>query len=202
MLVNLRNFGSTTTYNHFVNVTYSIPVNKLPLLSWINANASYGADYTWLAGHLFPDSMNINLGNSIKNHNELTFTAMGNLATLYSKSKFFKNIENNTRPEAAQRMKTEMETVTYSKENVSFRPNIPRAIIHNLKTRDVKVKIISKSGVEVKGKMDIINDNRINFTTLEQIDGAQVVVEGKIQKNRNPLIVTGEYLIRALLGVR
>ena len=202
VLVNLKNFGRTTTYNHFVNVTYSIPVNKLPLLSWINANARYGADYTWLAGPLFPDSMNINLGNSIKNHNELTFTAMGNLATLYSKSKFFKNIENNTRPEAALRMKTEMKTVTYSKENVSFRPNIPRAIIHNLKTRDVKVKIISKSGAEVKGKMDIINDNRINFTTLEQIDGAQVVVEGKIQKNRNPLIVTGEYLIRALLGVR
>ena len=101
VMTNLRNGGRTTTYNHFINVTYTIPVNKLPLLSWVNANARYGADYTWLAGPLFPDSMNINLGNSIKNHSELTFTAMANLATLYSKVKFLKNIENNTLPGAA-----------------------------------------------------------------------------------------------------
>ena len=151
---------------------------------------------------IFPDSMNINLGNSIKNHNELTFTAMGNLATLYGKSKFLKNIENNTRPDAAQKMKTEMKTVTYTRENVNFRPNVVRSIIHNLRTRDVKVRVISKSGAEVKGKMEIINDNRVNFTASEQVDGAQVIVEGKVPKKRNPLIVTGEYLIRALLGIR
>ena len=128
-MTNLRNFGRTTTYNHFINVTYTIPVNKLPLLSWVNANARYGADYTWLAGPLFPDSMNINLGNSIKNHNELTFTAMANLSTLYSKSKFLKNIENNTRPDAAQRMKVELKTVTYTKDNVNFKANAVKAIV-------------------------------------------------------------------------
>ena len=65
------------TYNHFINITYNLPVNKLPLLSWVNANARYSADYTWLAGPLFPDSMNINLGNSIKNHSEMTFHSHG-----------------------------------------------------------------------------------------------------------------------------
>ena len=28
------------------------------------------------------------------------------------------------------------------------------------------------------------------------------MVEGKVEKNRNPVIVTGEYFIRALMGVR
>ena len=74
---NIRNGGRTTNYNHFINVNYNIPINKLPLLSWLNANARYGADYTWLAGPLFPDSMNINMGNTIKNHNDLTFTGDG-----------------------------------------------------------------------------------------------------------------------------
>ena len=202
VMVNLRNFGRTKSYNHFINVTYTIPVNKLPLLSWVNANARYGADYTWLAGPVFPDSMNINLGNSIKNHNELTFTAMGNLATLYGKSKFLKNIENNTRPDIAQKVKSEMKTVTYKRENVNFRPNVMRPIIHNLRTRDVKVKVVNKSGAEVKGKMVIVSDNRINFTSVESVDGAQVIVEGNIRQKRNPIIVTGEYLIRALLGIR
>ena len=50
VMYNLKHGGRTTTYNHFMNLTYNIPVNKLPLLSWVNANARYAADYTWLAG--------------------------------------------------------------------------------------------------------------------------------------------------------
>jgi cell surface protein SprA len=202
VMVNLRNFGRTTTYNHLINVTYTIPVNKLPLLSWVNANARYIADYTWLAGPLFPDSMNINLGNSIKNHNELTLTAMANMSTLYGKSKFLKNIEDNTRPDAAQRMNVELKTVTYAKDNVNFKINAVKAIYHNLNTKDVKVKIVRKSGEEVKGNIKIVDQNRVNFTAAEQVDSARVLVEGKVKKNRNPLTVTGEYLIRAIMGVR
>jgi cell surface protein SprA len=202
VMVNLRNFGRTTNYNHFMNVTYTIPINKLPLLGWLNANARYGADYTWLAGPLYPDSMQINLGNSIKNHNEMTLTTMANLSTLYSKSKFLKNIENNTRPEAAQRMKAEMKTVTYAKDNVSFKAKTAKAIYHNLKSKDIKVRVFDKNGVEVKGKVAIISDDRVNFTADEQADGARVTVEGKVAKKRNPFIVTGEYMIRALMGIR
>jgi len=202
VMINLRNFGRTTTYNHFINVTYTVPINKLPLLSWVNANARYGADYTWLAGPVFPDSMNINLGNSIKNHNEMTLTGMANLSTLYNKSKFLKKIENNTRPDAAQRMKAEYKKVTYSKNNVNFKAEAVRAIYHNLKTKDVKVRVVGKDGTEVKGKMDIVNENRVNFTAAEKIDGAQVFVEGNVKKNRDPFTVAGEYLIRAMMGVR
>ncbi len=202
VITNLKNFGRTTSYNHFINVTYTIPVNKLPLLSWVNANARYGADYTWLAAPLYPDSMNIKIGNSIKNHNELSLTAMANFASLYTKSKFLKNIENNTRPEYAARMKSETRTVKYARENVSFRANSVRGIIHNLKTRDVVVRILKKTGEEVKGKVVIVNENRVNFTAAEQIDGANIEVEGKVQVKRNPLIVTGEYLVRALMGIR
>ena len=199
---NLKHFGRTTNYNHFINVNYNLPVNKLPLLGWVNANLRYGADYTWLAGPLFPDSVKINLGNTIKNHNDFTVTGSATLTTLYNKIKFLKNIENNTRPDAQMKMKPEFKTVSYSKDKVNFRPKVTRAIYHNLKTKDVTVKIVNSKGADVKGKMEIISENRINFTSDEKVDGARVTVEGKIPKKRNPLIVTGEYILRALLGIR
>jgi cell surface protein SprA len=202
VMTNLKNFGRNTTYNHFINLTYTIPVNKLPLLSWVNANARYGADYTWLAGPVYPDSMNINIGNSIKNHNELTFTAMANFATLYAKSKFLKRIENNTRPDAALRMKPQTRTVNYTRDNISLKQNVVRAIIHNLGTKDVIVKIVKPGGEEVKGKLDIVSENKVNFTPAEQIESARISVEGKVPVKRNPLIITGEYMARVLLGVR
>lgn len=202
VLTNLKHLGRTTSYNHFINVTYNLPINKIPLLSWVNANARFGSDYSWLAGALYPDSMRINLGNTIKNHNELTFSATGNLANLYAKSKFLKNIENNARPDAAIRMKTEYKTVTYTRNNVNFKEKAVRIITHNLKTKDVKVSIKKQDGTELKGNLEIVSENRINFTASETANGAQVTVEGRIPKKRNPAIVTGEYMIRALMGVR
>ena len=202
VLTNLRNFGRTTNYTHFLNINYNLPVNKLPLLGWTNANLRYGANYTWLAGPLFPDSMNVNLGNIIKNHNDLTMTGSATFTTLYNKFGFFKNIENSTRPDAQLRMKPAYNTVNYQREKVNFRAKIPRVIYHNLKTRDVTVKVVDANGKEVKGKMDIINENRIRFTTDEQVDNAKVSIEGKVIKKRNPFIVTGQYFVRALMGIR
>jgi cell surface protein SprA len=202
VLKELKRFGRTTSYTHIINATYTIPVNKLPLLGWINSNARYTAEYDWLAGPVYPDSLGINVGNTIKNSNELTLTTMGNLAALYSKSKFLKRVESDTRPESNHHLKNEFRTVTYTKDNVSFKPKTPRAIVHNLKTRDVKVKVLRKGGGEVKGKVEVVNENKINFTSSEQVDGAKVIIEGKVQLKQNPLIITGEYLIRGLMGVR
>jgi len=202
VLTNLKQFGRTISYNHYINVTYNLPINKIPLLSWINANARFGSDYSWLAGALYPDTMNINLGNVIKNHSELALSGTANFSTLYSKSKFLKNIDNNTRPGAVQRMKTEYKTVTFNRNNVNFRENIVRSITHNLKTKDVKVRIIKKDGSELKGKLEIPSENRITFTSPENVNGTQVIIEGRIPKKRNPLTVTGEYMLRALMGVR
>ena len=202
VMTNIKSFGRTTSYNHFFNITYNIPINKLPLLSWVTANARIGADYAWLAGAIYPDSMKINLGNSIRNHSELTFSATANLASLYSKSKFLKNIENNTRPDAVQRMQTEFKTVTFSRSNINFRENIVRSITHNLKTKDVKVRIVKKDGAEVKGKLEILSENRMSFTSAETAEGTTVSIEGRIPKKRNPVIITGEYVLRALMGVR
>jgi cell surface protein SprA len=202
VLTNLRNFGRTTSYNHVINVNYILPINKLPLLTWLTTTLRYGSDYTWLAGPLYPDSLHIHIGNSIKNHSELSLSFVGNLTAIYSKSKFLKKIENDTRPEALQRQKAQFKTVTFTKDNQNFRTNTAKGIIHNLGTKDVKVRVLKKNGEEIKGKVEIVNDNRINFTAAENADGAQVSIEGKVQLKPNPFIMTGKYLIRAMMGIR
>ncbi len=90
---------------------------------------------------------------------------MANLSTLYSKLKFLKRIENNTQPGGSKKVKTDLKTVTFTKENVNFKPNVVKAIYHNLKTKDIKVKVVKKNGQEVKGKMEVVTENKINFTT-------------------------------------
>lgn len=92
--------------------------------------------------------------------------------------------------------------MTYTRNNITFRAKTRRVIAHNLKTRDVKVRIIKTDGSDLKGDLEIVNENRVNFTSTEDASGTQIIVEGRIPKKRNPLIVTGEYMVRALMGIR
>ncbi len=178
VLTNLSNMGRTTSYYHIINVNYNVPINKIPVLSWMTANARYGATYSWLAGPLFADTSGIDLGNTVKNTNTGQFTAQANLTNLYTKSKWLRDIENNTRPGGSKNLKKEIETVNYSRENVSLRAGRARGIIHNLKTRDITIKVFAADGSQVKVTHEVISETRVNIISESDLQGARVTVEG------------------------
>ena len=33
-------------YHHSANLTYNIPLNKIPVMDWVNSNVRYGSDYS------------------------------------------------------------------------------------------------------------------------------------------------------------
>ena len=47
---NLSNFGRNKNYNHNLNLTFDIPIKKLPFLDFIDLKAQATATYTWSAG--------------------------------------------------------------------------------------------------------------------------------------------------------
>lgn len=194
-------FGRPVNYNHYINLDYTVPINKLPMLGWVSSNVRYGGTYSWLAGSKFQDTLGINLGNTIKNSGNLMFTAQGNFATLYNTSNFLKRVENNTRV-GGVKPNAGIETVTYTRVYNNMRSGQRRFIIHNLKTRDVKVTITKPDGTDLKGSLEILSDMRIAFTASENAESANVVIEGRVPKNRNALIVTSEYALRLLMSLR
>ena len=202
VLTNLSHFGRTTSYYHFFNLNYNIPINKLPLLSWVTSNARYSGRYDWLAGTVYPDSMHINLGNTIKNSNNGQFTVQGNMTNLYNKIKFLKNVETQTQPGANKRLSLGYEDVSYSRANVKLEAGKPKFINHNLKTRDVKVAVTKIDGSEVKGNVKIVSDSRIDFTSDINADSTIFTITGKIEKKPNPLKIAGMYAIRTLMAIR
>ncbi len=202
VMMNLQDFGRTTHYRHNINVQYNLPINKLPLMSWVSAMLRYGANYDWLAGPVYPDSVNINLGNTIKNSNSGQLTTQLQFANLYNKSQFLKRIEQNTRPGAARNRKKEYRTVTYTKDNIKLSAGRKRIIYHNLRTDDIKLTVTKADGTNVPGKVDVQSENKVVFTGGEDIENATVNVEGQVEIKKSPIIIAGEYFVRALMGVR
>jgi cell surface protein SprA len=69
-------------------VNYEIPINKIPLFSFIKANYSYTGDYTWqrasnALSQIEIDGNNYNLGNTVQNASSNNLNATFNMDALY-----------------------------------------------------------------------------------------------------------------------
>ncbi len=89
---NILDLGRPIRYNHRLNLTYNIPLNRLPGLDWVNANAGYAADFDWIAAHRSA----IELGNTIENSQTLRLNTNANLVNLYNKVGFLQRINQQS----------------------------------------------------------------------------------------------------------
>ncbi|WP_462264360.1 T9SS outer membrane translocon Sov/SprA [Mucilaginibacter sp.] len=83
---NLLKLGRTTNYNHTINLTYNVPLNKVPGLSWTNVTARYSTQFNWQTQPLFAiTDPTLNVGNTIQNNRTIQLNPVLNFAGLYSK---------------------------------------------------------------------------------------------------------------------
>lgn len=93
VLTSLKEFGETTAYDHTVNVTYTLPLDKLPITDWVTVNSTYGAGYKWDRAPLGQDTV----GNTIQNSRNITLNGQLNFVGLYNKVKYLKKINDKAR---------------------------------------------------------------------------------------------------------
>lgn len=92
LMQNFWRMGRTTDYNHQLNVTYTLPMDRLPGLDWIQIDTRYGAQFTWQTEPRFSQlSRDMNLGNSIQNGRTIQINPRLGLANLYQKFGFIRN---------------------------------------------------------------------------------------------------------------
>lgn len=200
---NFKSFGRNTNYNHQFNLSYNIPINKLPPLNWITASARYSGTYNWQAGPLLPDTSQFDPGNIIQNANTIQLTAQLNMVSLYNKSAWLKGI-NQKFDQWGRGVppKRTYKTVTYEQTGVRLRPNLLRSINHNLKTEDVKVKVYDSEGEEIEVALNIRSDKRVTIRAEEAYEGVRVVVEGRVVEKENIALLVLQGTTRVLMGLK
>jgi cell surface protein SprA len=95
----LGQLGSKNLYVHNFSVNYTIPINKFPLLDWLNATARYQTNYKWQAS---PVSLQLRLGNQIENSNIIQLNGNASLDRLYDKVPFLKKAKESGRNKGRQ----------------------------------------------------------------------------------------------------
>ena len=98
---NIGRGGRTTQYTHTIVGNWTLPINKIPLFSWITSNASYTGNFTWDAApqSIRPDGSITQdpVGNTVQNSQNMQINATANMNNLYNKVPFLKNINQKRR---------------------------------------------------------------------------------------------------------
>jgi cell surface protein SprA len=197
----LLHFGQTTNYNQQINATYTVPINKLPLLDWTSLNTRYSATYGWdYEPILVTENDTISLGNTIKNGNSFQLNGQANFSTIYNKIPIIRDL-NSKRGKGKDKPK-DLKTVTFEKTYPSLKAGVPKNISHKLGTEDVTVKVKDAKGNDVPGTTEVVNINRVIFTPNADVTGASVSVEGKVEAGQNPFIIIARNLGRMAIGVK
>jgi cell surface protein SprA len=152
---NLLDFGRLTSYQQNLDISYTLPINKLPYLSWITATAKYGGNYQWLALPLTTDTLgNIienPLGNTIENSNTQQLNINANLVSLYNYIPYLKKINDKRRQNSQQtRTKTNMPS---EDDTVKNKINWGKEIFDNTLSLIMSVKSANFSYQENNGKL-------------------------------------------------
>ena len=90
----LLNLGSMSRFHQTVNVNYTIPINKLPFLSWVTANASYQGQYFWTAS---ARSIQNRLGNTIESSYSIQGNGNLDFTKIYNSIPYLKNLGTPSR---------------------------------------------------------------------------------------------------------
>ena len=90
----LKHLGSMSRFQQNINASYTIPINKIPVLNWISASANYQGTYNWTAS---AQSIQPRLGNVIENSNNIQGNATLDFTKLYNKVPYLKQINTPQR---------------------------------------------------------------------------------------------------------
>ena len=199
--------GRNTHYHHTWNVTYTIPINKLPLLDWTSSSAIYQAAYDW---DVAPLMNNFNIGNNINNSRSIQLNGQADFIRLYNRIPYLKRVNqkygefSRGRRDAQTRGQNAIQSTNSAP--TKFRDgkavlvkDTPQSIFHKLGTSNVTVRVTDEKGKVINGQTKIVNENRVMFTPLVDCAKAIIEVTGNKDKDVKMAINLDEYLARFLM---
>ncbi len=218
IITNLLNLGRPVMYHHLFNASYTAPLSKIPFLNWTTLSGRYQAMYDWTAGPITDES--IELGNIAENSRVAQINGQISMLNLYNKVPFLKEVNqkygsrstrsarsSRSRARVAQRPETKQtepryKDVEYKDNSINLKANTARAINHKLKTESVKLVVKSPEGKVIKGKTQVINENRVSFTPEEDVKGVVVLVTGRREIKDDLGRKIAQYTARTLMSVK
>jgi len=167
-----RSFGAggrMNTFDQRFDLTYQIPINKIPIFNWLTANFRYSGQYRYTGA---PLSL-VNLGHTIDNSNQIQLSGQVNMVTLYNNIPYLKKINSPTQQQrrpATAKPAEEPKKKKSEKDSLKTGPNYGKIIGDGtlrflMMIRNVNLNWSQGKGSVLPGYMHAPNLFGINFAT-------------------------------------
>lgn len=181
VLSSLRHLGTPWAYNQSFVATYKAPFNRIPLLDFLTASATYNATYRWDRGAQVQD---VNLGNTIANQASWNVDGRVNMETLYNKVPYLKEVNKRFSSSSRNRSQREKKAKKFER-TYALKPDTTLTIRHNLRNKKVKVTAKTTDGKPFAVKTRPIDANSVEVITRGDKTLQFTVME--ILKDERPL---------------
>ena len=184
----IKHFGRPLDYRQTFTASYQLPLNKLPIFDWVNADANYTATYNWVRGREKEDGTS--LGNTISNNRQITVNSTLNMETLYNHFPFLKKANDRFKkaiPKSDPKKKDKKtvpsgsaagkdkaagnakEAAQLPKNKNAFEkelkllPDTTITVAHNKKSKRLVVTAKTKDGRSYPVKYKVVDQNKIRI---------------------------------------
>ena len=164
----IKNLGTPLDYQQQVTASYQLPLNKLPILDWVNADASYNSRYTWVRGTKRNDGSS--LGNVINSNRNLNINGAFNMETFYNHFPFLKKANDRFKGSSSSRRTPKKKSAaddnqpkpknSYQRE-ITLKADTTITVAHNKNSKRLNVTARTKDGKPYDIKYKVIDPNKI-----------------------------------------
>ena len=188
--------GRPLTYQQNAELSWNVPLNKIPALDWVTVDAKYSSSYNWTRG--IESSTGQSLGNTIANRRDLSANGRFNMENLYNKVEFLKRVNRKFSQTSNHNPKPEKKL--YEKEIV-LRADTSFIVPHNQGSKKLRVIAIRKDGTRYALKYKVLDINRIEVLT-RGTDSLKITVSARKRMEEQTWYKIAEVGARGLMSLR
>lgn len=226
----VRSLGTPLDYRQSFTASYQLPLNKLPFLSWLSADAQYSATYNWLRGTELDDGTS--LGNTISNNRNVTVNSTWNMENLYNLVPFLKKTNERFKKNPTGKSKAASKTATTKNGNtknaegpkaaaakpdkdekqlplnknayqteVKLLPDTAITVNHGKKSKRIVVIAKTTDGKVYPVKYKVLDNNKISVTAKDTVT-VKISVTAKTPIDNEWWYSPAQYVARGLMSLR
>lgn len=183
----LAKWGSPYTYQQVFTASWNLPLNRIPYLEALTANASYNATYNW--ARTAQTTSDVELGNTISSLQSWQVDGGINFETLYGKSNYWKQMtQRYTRRQTTRRSfraKTYTETVQAEKGKAI-------EVVHRLNSEALTITATDSLGNRIPISFQPNGNTKVTITPKADCAAMAVTITTKDPNDRTPAQVAGD----------
>ena len=184
----MATWGTPYTYQQLFTASWNVPLNRIPYLEAMTANASYNATYNWNRT-MQTNNMESSLGNIISSTRSWQVDGGINFETLYNKSSYWKQMTQHYNQRTMRRRTFRAKTYT---EVVTLVAGEAKEITHRLGSDMLKVTATTADGKTVKVKLKPISNTKASVQSKTALENVTLTITTVDKSQRSPAQVTAD----------